>query len=332
MKTMKNSMAALCCLLALTLWTGCSGDDEGDNNNLKPAATTRYRGSLVLEAWLDSTKVAVEMPHIEETFLEYLGIKSLKDFAVSAGDEAPNDAAVKHQCQLAAAVLGKAEYEALYKLTILKAASNDTIFEFRPTPSNLLISPSDSRWEHGVWPDEEENPRRPVNWYICDVAVSADASASAAQVVLANNGYSVVTTDLNEGLGGDYVFMGIKCTTNIYDAISDLYIMVGTRWCGDFTRDGLTFSPVNHYGNNDGSLNSNTGGKEMWLYATKEGKKCLKQLSVVESDDRMEGDDLVRGIKSDMSLWDNYRGVDINTGAGGKYRYLRNVFFDVTKP
>ena len=104
---MKRMMAALCCLLALTLWTGCSGDDEGDNN-LKPAATTRYRGSLVLEAWLDSTKVAVEMPHIEETFLEYLGIKSLKDFAVSEGDEATNDAAVKHQCQLAAAVLGKA--------------------------------------------------------------------------------------------------------------------------------------------------------------------------------------------------------------------------------
>ena len=340
MKTMKNLMAALCCLLALTLWTGCSGDDEGDNNNLKPAATTRYRGSLVLEAWLDSTKVAVEMPHIEETFLEYLGIKSLKDFAVSEGDEATNDAAVKHQCQLAAAVLDKAEYEALYKLTILRAESNDTIFVFQPTPSNMLLNPRDvietgptfDIGETAPWLDpDSEKPRKPVNWYICDVAVSADASASAAQVVLANQGYTVVTTDLNEGVGGDYVFMGIKCTTNKYDAISDLYIMVGTRWCGDFTRDGLTFSPVNHYGNNDGSLNSNTGGKEMWLYATKEGKKCLKRLFVVESDDRMEGDDLVRGIKSDMSAWDNYRGMDINTGAGGKYRYLRTAFFDVTK-
>ena len=50
MKTMKNIMAALCCLFALTLWTGCSGDDDGDNNNPKPAATTLYRGSLVLES------------------------------------------------------------------------------------------------------------------------------------------------------------------------------------------------------------------------------------------------------------------------------------------
>ena len=82
MKTMKNIMAALCCLFALTLWTGCSGDDDGDNNNPKPAATTLYRGSLVLESWIDSTKIAEEMPRIEETFLQYLGVKSLKNFTV----------------------------------------------------------------------------------------------------------------------------------------------------------------------------------------------------------------------------------------------------------
>ena len=330
MKTMKNIMAALCCLFALTLWTGCSGDDDGDNNNPKPAATTLYRGSLVLESWIDSTKIAEEMPRIEETFLQYLGVKSLKNFTVSEGDEATNDAAVKHQCALAAAVLAKTEYDGGYKLTILKAESKDTLFVFQPTPSNRpTLDPLDGM-AHSVLPEDDYS--RPTNYYISDVAVAASESSNGAQVELANRGYSIITTDLNEGLGGDYVYLGIKYSTNVHDAISDLYIMVGTRWGGDFTRDGLTFSPVNHYGNNYGSLNSNTGGKEMWLYATKEGKKCLKQLSVVESEDRMEGDDLVRGIKSDMSLWDNYRGVDINTGAGGKYRYLRNVFSDVTKP
>lgn len=69
----------------------------------------------------------------------------------------------------------------------------------------------------------------------------------------------------------------------------------------------------------------------MWLYATKEGTETVKSISMVDSRDRMEGDDFVKGLNSSLGDWDNYRGIDINTGAGGKYRYLRYAFSGAKK-
>ena len=323
---MKRMMAALCCLLALTLWTGCSGDDEGDNNSRKPAATTLYRGSLELKSWADSTKIAVEMPGIEETFLQYLGVKSLKNFTVSEGDEATNDAAVVHQCQLAAAVLGKAEYDGDYKLTILKAESKDTLFVFRPTPANFGAS-RPLREYPSYPPAEGEDDMK----YISEVAVAASASANGAQVELANHGFIVINNDLNAGLGGDYVYLGVKYTDDICDAITGFYIVVDAR-PGSFTKDGLKYNAVTAFGNNNGSLNSNTGGRNMWLYATKEGTSCVNWIDIVEDDNRMQADNLVKGLNSSLGRWDQYNGVDVNTGAGGSYRYIRIWFSGKSKP
>ena len=306
----------------------CSDNDDP----VQEPTTTLYKANLYLKSWHDSTKVATELPLIEDTFLKYLGANTLKSFSISEGSEGVNDATVLRQCQLAAAVLENEEFEGgKYAFRVIKKESNDTIFVFEPTPSNGLWNPVDIRETHEVWYDDQEQPRRPVNYYISDVAVSVSSSASAAEVELSNRGYSVITTDLNDGVGGNYVFLGVKGTTEVDNAISSFYILVGTCIVGDFTKDGVTYSMVPSYGDDYGSLNSGTGGKDMWLYFTKEGKAVVENIKVVNSYNRMEGDDLIKGLKSDMSNWDNYRGVDINTGAGGKYRYLRVCLADKTK-
>ncbi len=306
-------------LLGIFSLASCSDNDDP----VQEPTTTLYKADLVLSGWLDPTKVATELPHIEETFLKYLGTNTLKSFSISEGSEGVNDAAVLRQCQLAAAVLENEEFEGgKYVFRVIKKESNDAIFVFESTPSNGF-------WEQIVYDDEQ--PRLPANHYISDVAVSVSSSASAAQVELSNRGYLVITSDLNDGVGGNYVFLGVKGTTEVDNAISSFYILVGTCIVGDFTKDGVTYSMVPSYGDDYGSLNSGTGGKDMWLYFTKEGKAVVENIKVVNSYNRMEGDDLIKGLKSDMSNWDNYRGVDINTGAGGDYRYLRVCLADKTK-
>lgn len=127
--------------------------------------------------------------------------------------------------------------------------------------------------------------------------------------------------------------MGIRYTSDVFEAITNLYIIVGDRLNG-FNKDDKWYSPVEYFGNNYGSLNSGTGGTNMWLYATKEGSgdvnTFLKSIGMEECDSRIEADVFVKGLKSDLSPWDPYRGVDINTGAGGKYRYIRTRFWKQT--
>ena len=69
----------------------------------------------------------------------------------------------------------------------------------------------------------------------------------------------------------------------------------------------------------------------MWLYATKDGKNAATSISIVEDKNRLQGEDLIKGLNRNLSNWDGYAGVDINTNAGGKYRYLRVVFSDAKK-
>ncbi len=312
-------------LFGIISLASCSDSDDP----VQEPTTTIYKANLYLKSWHDSTKVATELPHIEDTFLKYLGANTLKSFSISEGSEGVNDAAVLRQCQLAAAVLDNEEYDGAYVFSVVKAETNDTLFVFEPTPSNNLSDSPLDGMAHDVLPDDDN--QRPVNYYICDVAVSAAGSASNAQVELTNRGYSVVTSDLNDGVGGDYVYIGIKYSTNIYDAISAFYIVVDSRINGNFSKDGATFSPVSTFGNNYGSLNSDTGGTDMWLYATKDGKNAATSISIVEDKNRLQGEALIKGLNRNLSNWDGYAGVDINTNAGGKYRYLRVVFSDAKK-
>ena len=46
----------------------------------------------------------------------------------------------------------------------------------------------------------------------------------------------------------------------------------------------------------------------------------------------MQADNLVKGLNSSLGRWDQYNGVDINTGAGGPYRYIRFWLSGATKP
>ena len=313
-------------LFGIISMVSCSDNDDP----VQEPTTTLYKANLYLKSWYNATKVATELPHIEDTFLKYLGANTLKSFSISEGSEGVNDATVLRQCQLAAAVLDNEEFEGgKYVFSLVKVETNETLFIFEPTPSNSLSDYPLDGMAHSVLPDDDN--QRPVKYYICDVAVSAAGSASNAQVELTNRGYSVVTSDLNDGVGGDYVYIGIKYSTNIYDAISAFYIVVDSRINGNFSKDGATFSPVSTFGNNYGSLNSDTGGTDMWLYATKDGKNAATSISIVEDKNRLVGEDLIKGLNSDLSNWDSYAGVDINTNAGGKYRYLRVVFSDAKK-
>ncbi|MGN1375610.1 MAG: hypothetical protein ACI4V5_03540 [Prevotella sp.] len=308
----------------LTVMGSCSSDNQiTDDQDETEATLSTYQARLVLKGYSDSTKVLSEMEGIENTFLTYLNAKSLKSVTFNEGNSEANDAAAVRQCELAAAVIDKAEYSASYAFFLIKPSTGDTLYSFRPTASNYRMEETGSDFDTDILPGSDDDYTTQTK-YICDLAVAAAGSESQAQGELASRGYCIITQDLNSGVGGDYVYIGYKQTTTYSQAISNLYIIIGWH-IGDFNYNGANYTAVSGFGNNQGSLNSNTGGKDMWLYYTK-GGGALTSLEVKSYDSRQQSDNFVYGLNAQLTPWDGYRGIDINTGAGGSYRYIQKNY------
>ncbi len=321
MKHIRLYLQTAAAAMALLAVAGCSSNESQDIGSPEQANPSTYQARLVVKGYSDSTKVLSEMTAIENTLLTYLNTKSLKTITFDEGSSESNDAAAVKQCQLAEAVINKNEYAASYAFFLIKSATGDTLYSFRPTATNYRMEDISSDFDEDVLPSGNTG-YIPQTKYISDLAVAAAGSESQAQGELASRGYSIITQDLNQGVGGDYVYIGYKQTTSNSQAITNLYIIV--EWhIGDFTYGGASYTAVPYFGNNQGSLNSNTGGKNMWLYYTKaQNSNGLKTLEVKSYDSRQQNNNFVYGLNANLGDWDGYRGVDINTNAGSSFRYI----------
>ena len=69
--------------------------------------------------------------------------------------------------------------------------------------------------------------------FISDLMVSTHDNQATAKSQLTNAGYTVIDQDLNQGGGGQYVYVGFKTSTNLADAITGLLIVSGSSYAGD---------------------------------------------------------------------------------------------------
>ena len=73
-------------------------------------------------------------------------------------------------------------------------------------------------------PTEEVLPGIYYTTYISEINVSGARTRKKAQQPLIDAGFKVIDYDLNNGVGGDYIYLGYKTTTDYDIAIKDLWL------------------------------------------------------------------------------------------------------------
>ena len=161
--------------------------------------------------------------------------------------------------------------------------------------------------------------------YITDVmVVGADSNDELLKLCeeYAQEGWTQLPTDLNEGAGGQYVYLLYKTGTNPERAIKDLYLRCGTGFGSDnrpetLTHEGCTYTIAaydgdNHIKSNKGDLNSGaTGSEDINLYYTREGSSA--PLTRLWFDGEEAGCVGRNGTTT---------ACDLNKGAGGDFVFL----------
>lgn len=114
--------------------------------------------------------------------------------------------------------------------------------------------------------------------FVSDLMVSTHTNQNTAMQQLTNAGYTCIEQDMNQGGGGQYVYIGYKTSTNLADAITGLLIVSGSSYAGDqgmtITQDGATFQAVRYTSDSKGgNLNRGRGSSayDLYLYYTKYG-------------------------------------------------------------
>ena len=161
--------------------------------------------------------------------------------------------------------------------------------------------------------------------YITDVmVVGADSNDELLKLCeeYAQEGWTQLPTDLNEGAGGQYVYLLYKTGTDPERAIKDLYLRCGTGFGSDnrpetLTHEGCTYTIAaydgdNHIKSNKGDLNSGaTGSEDINLYYTREGSSA--PLTRLWFDGEEAGCVGRNGTTT---------ACDLNKGAGGDFVFL----------
>ncbi len=169
--------------------------------------------------------------------------------------------------------------------------------------------------------------------YIASIGIAQDASSGNTGINDCKNelaGHTIINRDLNDGAGGDYIYMGYKTTTDPTEAITGIVFRVGENPSDRITYGGYTFHLVGgRYEINTASqggaidLNADAGGVYIYTYVTRDPGygPALTALTVNES-----------SSYSGWSTGTNTSGsvIDLNQGAGGEYLYLHYQRFSGT--
>lgn len=165
--------------------------------------------------------------------------------------------------------------------------------------------------------------------YISDLYISVNKNKEKAKQVLLDKGYSLLYTDLNQGVkGSDFVYLGYKTSYNYKDAIQDLKIFGYKNRPKDnkppASKNWMTmdYQPVPYYDVAD--LNNNAGGLYLYLYYSKTDMKrpinCIDVYTGSENYNKDFYNEWVYGFVEDNILIDDksrFVKFDLNKGCGG---------------
>jgi hypothetical protein len=168
---------------------------------------------------------------------------------------------------------------------------------------------------------QRENEIKP---YISKFMVSShDDGDEEAIAKLLNEGYTdIVDKELNDGAGGNYIYLGMKRTSDVNDAIYDIML---TNDVKKPKSDINGFKPVSTI-----DLNEDAGGKYIYLYEKRTpsfngelplqdiiiGGKNHKDYDFVDGDKQFHA---ISAVNQDGEM------QDVNQKAGGDYIYLLKV-------
>ena len=137
---------------------------------------------------------------------------------------------------------------------------------------------------------------------------------------LRNQGWTVITRDLNAGASGDYILLLYKSGSNTdginHSYITDFYIDNEYKHC--ITYKGRTYYPVpidggTNFKKSNGDLNRGSAGDYIYLYYTKNQFADKRAITEITINDTQSGAVGLRG---------GTKGYDLNSKAGGKYIYM----------
>ena len=152
----------------------------------------------------------------------------------------------------------------------------------------------------------------------------------------AQEGWTLLPTDLNEGAGGYYIYLLYKTSKNPEDAIKDVYLRCGTGFYVSnrpvtLTHQGLTYTIAPYDGNEEfktykGDLNAGLQyGADINLYYTKEGSTApimrlwfdSDQTGAVGQNGGSDACDLNKGVRGDYIFMHASRELSAEAFGGG---------------
>lgn len=168
--------------------------------------------------------------------------------------------------------------------------------------------------------------------YISDVCISSHKQRIQAVMQAQMQGWEVIDGDLNWDAGGDYIFLCVKRSNSVDDAITDMVIMNGSDYKYNSGRtvrvDGLTYHTATLIDPNPsslaGDLNKDAGGSDLFLYVTHEKKSgqtphFITNLKVRSESSSKSDEKFVREGNDNKGKGDC---MDCNRHAGGRYVYI----------
>lgn len=161
--------------------------------------------------------------------------------------------------------------------------------------------------------------------YITDVMVVGTKENDEALALCkeyAQDGWTQIPTDLNEGSGGEYIYLLYKVGSDPERAIKDFYLRIGSGFGSDdrpetLTHEGCTYTLAaydgsSHFKGNKGDLNSGANlSKDINLYYTREGSSAPVTRLWFDGDEA-----------GAVGQNGGTTACDLNKGAGGDYIFL----------
>lgn len=143
--------------------------------------------------------------------------------------------------------------------------------------------------------------------YITDITAVA---SRRKEDICVPQGYEKIDVDLNEGAGGDYIYLCIKRGSDQENAIDDIRLI--SQWFKGC-------QPPAGYEKVDLDLNKGAGGRYIYLCKHRGSNEPLLDIKVLRSSSR------------NVTAPEGYTllSQDLNEGAGGKYIYIcyaRKIF------
>lgn len=148
--------------------------------------------------------------------------------------------------------------------------------------------------------------------YISQIAITSSTNGTGAKEALSAAGYTVIDSDLNNGAGGEYCYLGYKTTNDYMQAIKSIVCRQSN------TTAPPGYHAINKLGNWTNFANNGTDGGNIYFYYTKNDNSsstAISHLTVSITQSSSEDNSIIKN-------YDTNSAMDMNKGCGKGTPYV----------